>query len=304
MKVYFLSSQPCMLSLNGTFYGTTDSFERFAEVTLSDRIFVKFSPEGAQDIGFFITEEILTKPPNGCEVYLLKDGIAVRACDFTPTDCTLQPIAQKRFDDTVVSVFKQGSIQVTIQSPEGFFTSPLPPAFSVCSLSKYGGLFFLEGKNHLAVYTHAGKCVLLEEVLSFSATETELNATLPLSDVLGRVAECVWRLDGEHCHRTQFTLRQTRAHDGDNDEVKIRDELLPYAFFESVLLGDNYAELLLDDLRAKAGKLVDFLGDFRAVCLTNDPYTCGLIREKAPRLYEVNYFTVKIENGKITDVTC
>ena len=47
MKIYFLSSQPCMLSLNGTFYGTTDSFERFAELNLSDRIFVKFSSSSA-----------------------------------------------------------------------------------------------------------------------------------------------------------------------------------------------------------------------------------------------------------------
>ena len=304
MKIYFLSSQPCMLSLNGTFYGVTDRFERFAEINLSDRIFVKFSPEGAQDIGFFITEEILTKPPNGCEVYLLKDGLAIRARDFAPVDCTLQPIAQKRFDEVVVSVLKQGNIQVTIQSPDGFFTSPLPPAFSVCTLSKHEDLFFLEGENHLAVYTRKGECLLMEEILSFSVTENTLNATLPLSDVLGRVADCVWKLDGATCRRTHFTLRQTRAHDGSDDAVKIRDELLPYAFFESVLLGDNYAELLSDDLRPKAKSLVGFLGDFRAVCLTADPYTCGLIREKDARLYEVDYFTVKIENGKVADVTC
>ena len=62
--------------------------------------------------------------------------------------------------------------------------------------------------------------------------------------------------------------------------------------------------MLSDDLRIKAEKLVDFLGDFRTVCPTNDPYTCGLVREKAPHLYEVNYFTVKIEHGKIADVPC
>ena len=304
MKIYFLSSQPCMLSLNGVFYGVTDRFERFADVSLQDKVFAKFTPEGKLPLGYFLSEELLTAPPAGCEVYLLRDGIALFAKDFPPIDFTLRPIVQQRFDDTLVSVYQQGSVQVSIQSPFGFFNAYLPPAFSVSSLSKRGNFYLIEGQNHLAVFTRKGECVLLEEILTFSTTETELNATLPLSDVLGRVAECVWRLDGEHCHRTQFTLRQTRAHDGDNDEVKIRDELLPYAFFESVLLGDNYAELLSDDLQPKAEKLVGFLGDFRAVCLTNDPYTCGLVREKAPRLYEVNYFTVKIEHGKIADVTC
>ena len=292
-----------MLSLNGVFYGVTDSFERFAEINLSDRVFAKFSPEGSLPIGFFITEELLSTPPEGCEVYLIKDGLAVRACDFSPVDCTLRPIAQKRFDDTLVSVFQQGRIQCTLQSPDGFFNATLPPAFAVCTLSEHGGLFFIESEKHLAVYTREGECVLSEEILSFAATETELNATLPLSDTLGRVADCTWILEKTGCRRTRFSLRQARAYDGESEEEKIRDELLPYAFFESVLLGENYTEMLSDDLRPKAESLVRFLGEFRAVTLTANPCVCGLIREKAPRLFEVSYFTVTVENGKIADIT-
>ena len=291
-----------MLSLNGVFYGVTDSFERFAEINLSDNIFVKFTPENAQPIGFFLTEEVLTSPPNNCEVFLLKDGIVIRACDFPPTDCALVPIAQQRFGETVVSVFRQGRIQLTLQSPDGFFTATLPPSFAVCTLSAHGGLFFVESKRHLAVYTGMGKCVLQEEVLSFSITETELNATLPLSDSLGRVADCTWKLSATGCHRTRFDLHQTRTCTGETDTDKIRDELLPYAFFEKVLLGENYEALLSDGLRPKANSIVGFLGDFQAVSLTPDPYVCGLIREKSPRLYEVNYFTVKVEQGKIADI--
>ena len=303
MKIYFLSSQPCMLSLNGVFYGVADSFERFAEIHLEDHVFVKFSPEGAHAIGFFLTEEILSAPPNGCEVYILQDGVAIRACGFAPLDYTLRPICQQRFGDTVVSVFQQGHIQVTIQTPDGFFNSTLPPSFSTCTLSKHGDLFFIEGKNHLTAYTGGGKCVLSEEILSFSVTETELNATLPLSDSLGRVADCVWKLEKNGCRRTHFSIRQERTHSGETDTDKIRDELLPYTFFERVLLGENYAELLSDDLQSKTKSVVAFLGDFYAVTLTGSPYTCGLIREKAPRLYEVDYFTVRVEGGKIADIT-
>ena len=292
-----------MLTLNGVFYGVTDSFERFAEINPADRVFVKFTPEGAHPIGFFITEEILSTPPNGCEVYLLKEGIAVRACDFAPLDYTLRPICQQRFGDTAVSVFQQGHIQVTIQSPDGFFNSTLPPSFSACKLSKHGDLYFIEGENHLAAYTGGGKCVFLEEVLSFSATETELNATLPLSDALGRVADCVWRLEKTGCRRTQFQLRQARSYNGECDEETIREELLPYAFFEKVLLGEDYQALLSEDLQGKAEGLKAFLGDFCAVTLTHDPKICGLIRKKAPRLYEVDYFTITLECGKIADIT-
>lgn len=303
MKIYFLSSKPCMLSLNGVFFGVTDTFERFTEVNLSDRVFAKFTPEGALPIGFFITEDLLSTPPLGCEVYLLRDGIAIRARDFPPSDYTLRPIAQQRFGDTLVSIFQQGLVQCSFQSPEGFFNSTLPPAFSQCALSTQAGLFFLEGKNHLAVYTKTGDCVLMEEILSFSVEENELNATLPLSDSLGRVADCTWKLDENGCARTQCTLRQARSLNGETAPEKIAEELLPYAFFESVLLGVNPADFLSAELADKAERLVGFLGDFKGVCCTQDPKTYGLIREKAPRLFEVAYYTVTIENGKIADIS-
>ena len=54
MKVYFLSAQPCILTLNGAYFGKTDTFERFIEVSAKDNVYAKFSPQNAGDIGFFI----------------------------------------------------------------------------------------------------------------------------------------------------------------------------------------------------------------------------------------------------------
>ena len=303
MKIYFLSSQPCMLSLNGVFFGVTDKFERFTDIHLADRVFAKFTPEGSLPIGFFITDDLLSTPPLGCEVYILRDGIAIFAREFTPSDYTLRLIAQQRFDDTLVSVFQQGHIQCSIQSPDGFFNASLPPAFSACTLSSHAGLYFVENEKHLAIYTKSGECVFMEEILAYSVEENELNATLPLSDCLGRVADCAWILDKSGCVRTQFTLRQTRTHMGETDTEKIAEELCPYAFFESVLLRVNYTQFLSDALLNDADKIVRFLGDFKSICTTSDPFTCGLIYEKAPRLFEVTYYTVTMENGKITDIT-
>jgi hypothetical protein len=44
------------------------------------------------------------------------------------------------------------------------------------------------------------------------------------------------------------------------------------------------------------------LGDFSAVTLTNEPTVCGLVRKKKERLFVVDYFSVTVENGKISDV--
>ena len=295
MKIYFLSSTPCALSFNGAYFGITDRFERFAEVSLQDRLFVRFTPENALPIGFFLTENIRFTPPNGCDVYLLPDGIAIYAHDFPPVDFSIKVVSQERFNDVLVTVYKQGALQLSIESKQGFFTTTLPNCFSDCELSYHADLIFLKSKNHLGVYALNAKCVLFEEVLDVSVSETELNATLPLSDSLKRSAKCTWSLSPDGCSRTQFTIL-------DPSNCSSQEELLPFDFFESVLIGANFKELLSDALQPNADKIRAFLGDFEAVTLTKDINTCGLVKKKAERLYEVQYYTVECKDGKITDI--
>lgn len=302
MKIYFLSSQPCALTVGGAYFGTTDRFERFAEIALSDNLPVAFTPENALPLSFFLNENIRFAAPAGCEVYLLRGAIAIYARDFPPRDLSLRPVAQKREGDTLVSVFFQGALQLSIESPLGFFVHALPPSFSPCEIALENGLVFLKATDSLAVFTKTAERLLLEKVLSYSVENGELRARLPLSDRLGRVAECVWRLDENGLERTAFTLSQARSQGGGADGDTLRDELLPYAFFESVLIGADIAQMLSDELLPDKEKLVAFLGDFCAVNATDDPYTCALIRKKGKDLFEAAYYAVTVENGKIADI--
>lgn len=298
MKMYFLSSRLCSLTLNGVYFGVTDRFERFAELDLRDRVFVQFHPQGAHPVGFFATDALLETPPDGCNVYLLKDGVAVYAHDFPPSDFTLRPIAQARDKDCLATVFSQGPLQVSFESDEGFFIATLPPAFHHCKLTFHDDLCFLEGENTLAVYTKQGKCVLLEEFLEYFVENNELIATLPLSEHFGRTAKCRWALSSVGCQRIEFILQQSSK----NSE-KPHEELLPYAFFESLLIGAETRTFLSEELAVKAEDLTAFLGDFCEVIPTKEANVCGLVRKKAERLYEVSYFKVDIEEGKIVDIT-
>lgn len=127
MKIYFLSSRPCALMLGGVFFGMTDTFERFAEIEPKDNVFAEFIPEGALPVGFFITEKLRFSPPEHCEVYILKDGIAVYASDFPPSDFSLKIVSQERFIDNLVTVFRQGALQLSLETSKGFFRlAPAP----------------------------------------------------------------------------------------------------------------------------------------------------------------------------------
>ena len=163
-------------------------------------------------------------------------------------------------------------------------------------------LIGLETKEKLALYTRAGECVFYEDVLSYTVENEELNATLPLSNCLGRTAECRYELTEFSCRRISVALRQTRAENGETTDDKIALSLLPFAFLESVLLGIDYTQFLSKDLLGKAETLRAFLGEFVAVVPTRKPNVCGLVRQKADRLYEVESVSLEITDGKITDI--
>ena len=149
-----------------------------------------------------------------------------------------------------------------------------------------------------------GEKVLDEQVLSYTLDGDTLRAELPLSERLGRSAKCAWSLNTGHFERTEFTLCARASGDNADGEQdgKIDDGLIAYAFFESVLIGANYAAFLSDELAADSDKIVNFLGDFLFVTLTDDPFTCGLVRKKGERLFSLSYYRVKVQNGKIIDV--
>ncbi len=296
MKIYFLSAQPCALTLNGVFFGLTDRFERSAEIALSDKIYVQFSPEGALPIGFFITEELPTTPPVGCEVYLVKEGLAIYAYDFPPADFTLKAIAQAREGDTLATLFLQGKLQLSIESPLGFFNATLPPSLVDCTLSFHGDFVLVKGAELLGIYSKRGERLFLERILEYELDADVLIATLPLSDSRNRIAKCRWQIAESGCTLTEFTLQQA------TDEKATPEGLIAYAFFESVLLRGDYAAFLSDELKADAENIRAFLGDFLSVVLTEEETTCGLVRKKGERLFAVEYFSVEIEKGKIVDV--
>lgn len=298
MKLYFLSSQPCLLAVNGTYFGTTDEFPRSADVHLNDRFFAEFLPEHAHPIRFFITEDLTTVPPQGCEVYLTENGIAVYARDFAPTDDILRVFWQKEEGNLRATLFRQGHLYLSLQTPETFFNAYLPPTFADCNLHFLHGNVLLTTDEELILLRADGKQLLHEKILSFSVDGQELRAQISLCDHLGRFADCAWHIDSEGCARTAFNLLERT----ENGASSPSNGLIAYAFLKSVFLGIHYEEFLCEALRPEAAHIRAFLGNFEGVVVTDNPLRCGLIRKQAERLFRLDYFSVTVTDGKITDL--
>lgn len=302
MKIYFLSSTPCALSVNGIFFGITDTFERSADVSLSDSTFVQFTPQNAHSIGFFLTEDVRFHAPNGCDVYLLENAIAIYAHDFSPLDTTLRPIRQKRTETTLATLYIQGGLQFALESEKGAFIATLPPSFEDCTIEFYENFVLLLGEKSVAVFTLDGEKLLQENARNCVFENGKLSACLPLSERLGRVVDCAWVLENGSLTRVKYILKQERAETENPTLERLRDELLPFAFFESVRIGANLDDFLSDELLSRQDDLRAFLGAFCAVTPTQTVNRCALLRKQAERIYQAAYFTVTLSNGKIIDV--
>ena len=296
MKIYFLSSLPCALFLNGVYFGTVNLFERFTDVNPKDGIFAEFIPENATPIRFFITEDLRFTPPDGCEIYLLKDGIAVYAKDFPPRDLALSVLFQERKDDMLITVFRQGYLQLSVESQGELRLAKLPCTSEPTGIELYRSLIFIYEKNALSVFNRYAEPLLYEKVESSRLERDILTAVLPLCDRLGRVAECEWTITENGLVRSNFTIKQK----SDDDTPPLG--LIAYAFFESLLIGAPYTEFLDENLQEKAEFLPEFLGNFIDVDITNEPNEFGLVYKKCERIFELRYVRVVLNGDKICDI--
>ena len=303
MKFYFLSAQPCALFLNGVYFGMTDAFERFADVAPKDNVFVQFIPQKGAPVKFFITESLRFQAPDGCEVYLLDDGAAVYAYDFPPEDAALCVHLQARIDGRLLTVFTQGRTQLSIEGDGKLFVATMPPAFLPTRCEKAGDFFLLSNEKEFALTDGEGKILLFEKASFFQIEQDILHAVLPLSDRLRRSAECRWSLSLPKPVLTKCLLKQENLPTVQGGGAgSCPDDLIAYAFFQSLLIGGETEEFLDGELLLKKGSLTEFLGEFTAVTLTNDPFAVGLVYPKGKGVFEVKRTSVVVEKGKITDI--
>ena len=294
MKIYFLSSIPCALTINGVFYGKTDTFARCADLSLTDNAYAQFSPNGGAPFGFFITETLPFEPPRGCKVYRLKEGLGIYAVDFPPSDYAFRVIAQQRQGNCLATVFTQGAPQVCIDSPRGLFNAYLPPSFADCTVHFHQNLLLLQSPTEVAVFNREGKFLLCKRAMKTTVEGDSLVLTIPLP--YGITAREVWQCFDEVCEKREFTPSSPCFVENPTDEE------LAHEFFLRALYGGDFASLLHEDVRKDAEQIRAFLGEYFEVFLTDTPSVCGLLRKVKHNLYTADYYAVSIENGKITDI--
>ncbi len=290
MRVIFLAEKPSALTLNGAYCGLIDLFERSVELDPDDGIFAEVAPAGGfLPVRFVIDNDFLLSPPPQIELYYFGGSVAVYARHFLRADQSLKVLWQKRFQNTLLTLCLQGKLQLNVENGNDFHIADLPDALEKSAARACGEDFLIEGETAFALIGKDGTVRLFSEGKILSEEQGVLQAEVPFRDALGHTALCEWQ------NGTLISCKIRRAEEA-------TEATFALALFESALIGADCAPFLAPELAEKAEGLREYLGNYRSVVLTAERNKIGLVYERKERVFDVRYFTVQTENGKIRNI--
>lgn len=304
MRVYFLSYLPAILKLNGMYIGGIDGFERHIELDPKDRVFAEIIPdENLHGINFFLDEKFFLKPPSFCDLYLFDGDALIYIREYAVKDAKIEVLHQSRFNGNLITLFSQAGLYLSIDGAE-YSLTPLPPSFKsfTAKVSTLAGreVFTLSNGRHLIIVSDSGKIIFKSAANSFECSDT-LKITAEFETCTAAQAECEYSYDGDSLRLVSAKSSELRPPE---------PEILHFAFFESVLTSANCEKYLSDELKEKAADLKSYLGEFVSVTVPPEKFfivhgdikAAGLVYPKDKNLFEIKYFAVDFDGGKISNI--
>lgn len=304
MRIYFLSCAPAILKLNGEFAGRVDLFERYVDVNLSDNIMAEIVPGGdLQPVNFFLDEKLPSAPPDFIDLYLSDGEILIYIRRFAARSARLEVIYQARFQGNLITLFSQGETCLSIEGDE-YSLIPLGDRFKSVTaeektLNGFPVLALTSGR-YLIVNSHTGRQIYTNEV-EFAEFGDSLKTCVQLKTSTCAEARCEYAYDGN-----ELTLVAGKT----VERQPPGEDILHFAFFESVMISGDYEKYLSPELVPNAADLREYLGNYTGVTVPTEKFrsahpqerAAGLVYPERRNLFKIKYFAVQIKNGKIDNL--
>lgn len=304
MRFYFLTCTPAILKLNGIYAGGTDLFERHIEADPRENILAEIVPgENLQPVNFFLNEKLLLSPPEFLDVYLAGSETFIYVNRFESRDTRINVLLQTRFKNNLVTVFSRGEVYLSVEgeklslTPLGFKFNNIKATERI--LAGYPVLCLESGKT-LVILSEKGEVVFLNEVISAEYGD-RLKISVAFGTCTAARADCEYSFDGEKLALTSSKTVETLPPD---------ENIICFAFFESVLTYGDFEKYLSPELLPKAENLREYLGGFTGVTVPTEKFyldhpnenAAGLVYPKGGNLHEIKYFAVTLKEGKVDNI--
>lgn len=305
MMVYFLSDVPAALRLNGCYVGMADAIPRRVEME-DGEIFVEAVPsDNRMPVNFLLDRQFIDSPPSCVDVYLMGADVMIKFRRYEHKDYSLHKICQTNFSGNLVTLGRQGGVFVCIDRPDGTYClRMLDDCFSAAVMTEGSvggrGVLCIHAQDCLAIVSGSGGLAFCNRVKSYSLGDI-LGVTTDYLSCAGIVGECSYSYDG-----SKFTLVSGRT----VETRHVKDEVRHFAFFESILARADASAYLAESIRARAGELSSYLGDFAEVLippqkfyeLTGELRAAGLARAEKLNLFRVKFYAADMSGGLVENI--
>ena len=268
MLYYFLCATPCAIKLNGEYKGIASQNFTFLDF---DEGFLEFVPldQSFYPIGVFLDGYNFNSTQN-CKLIDLYGGFLIIP-EFSKKLCADFKLIQKNAfylsSKISVSCYNHGGVKLFISNETDFLIDSIPfmpekVRFETCAY---------KGNEYIVAVCMAKKSLILGYKVNDKITQVfknlcdgygfENNTITTLenkADLLSHSISSKWAFE-EKVKLVNFTISTKRS------PFSLPEKLIPYAFFEEILIGGDATVFLAPKLKEKADSLKEFLGDFKKV---------------------------------------
>ena len=305
MIVYFDAEYSFALKVNNEFLGIKEKEKIKAEIPKNS--FIEISLKNSyKTFNLFLDDNFFIFPPKFCNVVNLNGGYLIKLNNVYNFSFTV--VEQQKFDNFLITVYKENQLNVSIESPLGFFVDTFDLDCEsakiehfFCSVPFIAIVFYNKGKKTLCLYSVTDK--ITKEFfgnISDYGLEPEFYIINEHRDIV------------KHCVKTEFYYKdkltvksKTVTKRKEYQKGEYIKDVLGYLFFEELLNGNEPEIYLSENLRENFDKLMEFIGEYIAV-LTPSEFRAyneiGLLKKEKDNVYYIDYYVTETENDLIVNL--
>lgn len=308
MYYYFSSEYAVALKVDGRFSCSLSTKPTLIS-NLENNALLEFCPldDCSQYKSLILNDEFVSCPPEFLSVVDIKGGYLIH---FSPPFFTSEYklISQRKTQFSLCNLFLDSGAKVTITTNNDFYTERL-------KLRLVDGQFFtLNNENFICLITKGTRQTLsiydlrdkINKIYFVEGDEIDFNNDY-ISITQNKCDICKHKItynlsiiDGQ----IKTSDRKVIALKNANVNL-LTDRLIPYAFYEEMVVYGSISNYLSPILCEKQSLLRDYLGEFIGVLPPppfRDYFEIGLIYKKTKNTYYVRYVLTDVLDKKITNV--
>ena len=309
MYFYFSSNYPAVIKINGIFYGTLNNVVKTLRIENGVCPYIEIcSLNGENNVNFILDQDFLKSPPQPVSVTDLNGGYLIKI--FQTRICSdFSVLAQEKFDNALVTVFNENGIKISIETQSDFYAETLRICPSTAEIKKFYcnqtqllAIALTEQKTFLHVYCIDAKInkVFMRQVDEFDL-ENGLKTVEHHKDIAKHVITTFWDFESGI-----FRSKSTSVAKNEKFNIELLPEkIIPYAFLEAMLTGDQIDCFLGGTVKENADKLSGFFGKFIGVIPPPTFRNCeeiGLLYSVNDNRYFVEYYSFDVMDRKICNI--